>query len=156
MDLCIISHIYLSDLDDGSSRYSCGLDLSELKNGRLCSRFRFQNSSIDSTTPGNEWKNGAQGVKYDLANHLRRLVKDKIEVNGNFTYCRCRGQSCNSKEDSTIKCYSTPSVDEGTRPIYSVPQLQSQKFFSKESLISCPRNITQCYRSGKRFSYLAI
>ena len=87
--------------------------------------------------------------KHDLAKHLRSLVMDKVDVDGNFTYCRCRGQSCNSKEDSTIKCYSTPSVNEETRPIYSIPQLQSQKFFSEESLISCPRNITQCYRSGK-------
>ena len=145
---CKNSHIHLSDLDDGRSRYSCGLDLSELKNGRLCSRFSLQNSSI--WTPVGE-KEKFRGVEYDLVNYLRRLVMDKIEVNGNFTYCRCRGQSCNSKEDSTIKCYSTPSIDEETQPIYSIPQLQSQKFFSEENLISCPRNITQCYRSGKRF-----
>ena len=126
-----------SDLDDGRSKYSC-LELPDFKtsynqNGRFCSRFMMEETPRD-----------------DLAKKLRKLVEGEVDVDGNFTYCRCRGQLCNKKEESEIKCYSTTLVDENTRSLNSISNLEEQNFFENDrNLILCPSNITQCHRYGK-------
>ena len=70
-----------------------------------------------------------------------------IGINDTYTYCRCRGNHCNIKEDASIKCYSTPSVDETTLSLYNFSQLRNQNFFTDENLIFCPT--AQCYRYGE-------
>ena len=86
----------------------------------------------------------------DLAKKLSKLVKGEVDVNGNFTYCRCRGELCNKKGDSEIKCYSTALVDESTKSLNSISKLKDENYFKKDrNLISCPPNISQCQRYGK-------
>ena len=87
------------DLDENTSLYSCGESkLKQLQNGRLCSRFKLEESPRD-----------------DLAKYLKSKVEEKLSKDDFYTYCRCRGQLCNYQKKPNIKCYSTPSIDEGTQ-----------------------------------------
>ena len=93
------SSIFFPDLDDNTSLYSCGESkLKQLQNGRLCSRFKLEESPRD-----------------DLAKYLKSKVEEKLSKDDFYTYCRCRGQLCNYQKKPNIKCYSTPSIDEGTQ-----------------------------------------
>ena len=86
------------DLDDNTSLYSCGESkLKQLQNGRLCSRFKLEESPRD-----------------DLTKYLKTKV-EKLKNDDFYTYCCCRGQLCNYQKKPNIKCYSTPSIDEGTQ-----------------------------------------
>ena len=131
---------FILDLEDGSSKYSCGQNLTnnpkddvhyETTKG-FCSRVNLEESPRDTLTI-----------------ILKNLVTGKVEVDGNITYCRCRGQLCNVKKESTIQCYSTPILDENLQTLYNIPKLINQNFFSETNIVSCPIDIAQCYRYGK-------
>ena len=72
-----------------------------------------------------------------------------VELNGNFTYCRCRGKMCNDNKKNGIRCFSTPSTDTETESLYHLEKLRSHNFFKEENLLNCPPGIKQCYYYGK-------
>ena len=128
---------HILDLADGTSLYSCGRKLDVSQNGRLCSNFKLEKSPRDV-----------------LTSYLNKLVKGKVEPNGNFTYCRCRGQRCNGNTKHSISCFSTPSIDRKTESFYEIPLLRANNFFSDENLLHCPPGIKQCYYYGKDSIYI--
>ena len=120
------------DLNDGTSQYLCGEESSQK---RLSSKFKLEELPRD-----------------DLAKKLSNLVEEKVDVNDTFKFSRCKGHLCNKKKESTIQCYSSPSVDEKTHTLYPITS-------QLDDPISCPINITQCYRYGKyeqKLSYISI
>ena len=120
------------DLGNGTSLYSCGVNLDATSNGRLCSRFRLEYSPRD-----------------DLTRALKQLlIGTFIGIGDTFTYCRCRGHFCNGRDSQRLKCFSSSSVDEETQSLYSMERLNEEKVFASENLVSCPTGITQCYRYG--------
>ena len=117
--------------------YSCGQLLNQNQNGRLCSRFTV-----------------VELPKDDFAKNLKKTVEQSgVGVDGDFTYCRCKGQLCNNKKTSSIQCYSTVIEDEKRQLLHSVSKLHIKDYFSDKNLVSCPNNVTQCYRYSKIIKY---
>ena len=81
---------------------------------------------------------------------MKEKVFGKVERFGNFTYCSCKGNKCNDEQKSEIKCYSTPLLaNENSRNLYKTEYLNNDKFYNEINVVSCPIDITQCYRYGK-------
>ena len=119
------------------SRYMCGANrITYRENGRFCSKFKLEISPRDILERDN------------LAQDLEWYVRGKVDVNGTFTYCRCRGQLCNLPNKSALKCFSTPYIGEEIQPLQSSDDLKEQNFFAEKNLVSCPPDIKQCKRYG--------
>ena len=86
---------------------------------------------------------------------LKRYVIGKVDTNGTFAYCICSGNLCNDKNVFSTKCYSTASVNEKSRTLYSISKLHDQNFFNEKNIIACPTNISQCYRYGKYWYFVS-
>ena len=119
----------LSGLNNGKSLFRCGQKLNFEQNSRLCSRFYVEEHPRD-----------------ELTEILKKSMNEtSVHVNDTFLYCRCKGHACNKYASKGLKCFSSPSVDEETQPLYQMEKLYEKNTFSEDNLVSCPQGITQCY-----------
>ena len=114
----------------------------------LCSRFKLEDKPRKdklSLYLADLTKKAIEPLKHDNLTHNLGNLNDIL------TFCECRDNMCNIKEESTIKCYSTPVFDRQNLVRYDVENLHEQNFFDNEkNLIACPPLTKQCYSRGKR------